>query len=79
MAVIGPNADDKSVLLGNYNGTPSQYTTLLRGIQEAAQGKVRYARGCHIHRATVGQWEEHPCGRPSWRPRRATWSFCAWA
>ena len=60
VAVIGPNADDKSVLLGNYNGTPSQYTTLLRGIQEAAQGKVRYARGCHIHRATVGQWEEHP-------------------
>ena len=60
VAVIGPNADDKSVLLGNYNGTPSQYITLLRGIQEAAQGKVRYARGCHIHRATVGQWEEHP-------------------
>ena len=60
VAVIGPNADDKSVLLGNYNGTPSQYTTLLRGIQEASQGKVRYARGCHIHRATVGQWEEHP-------------------
>ena len=60
VAVIGPNADDKSVLLGNYNGTPSQYTTLLRGIQEAAQGKVRYARGCHIHRAAVGQWEEHP-------------------
>lgn len=21
---------------------------------------MRYARGCHIHRATVGQWEEHP-------------------
>ena len=60
VAVIGPNADDKSVLLGNYNGTPSQYTTLLRGIQEAAQGRVRYARGCHIHRAAVGQWEEHP-------------------
>ena len=60
VAVIGPNADDKSVLLGNYNGTPSQYTTLLRGIQEAAQGKVRYARGCHLTQDQVGRWEEHP-------------------
>lgn len=38
IAVIGPNADDVSVLLGNYNGTPSYYTTILRGIQENAEG-----------------------------------------
>lgn len=60
IAVIGPNAGDLSVLLGNYNGTPSQYTTLLRGIQEAAQGKVRYAKGCHIYEAEVKRWDEHP-------------------
>ncbi|MDD6031895.1 MAG: glycoside hydrolase family 3 C-terminal domain-containing protein, partial [Oscillospiraceae bacterium] len=47
IAVIGPNADDVSVLLGNYNGTPDRYTTLLRGIQDAASGRVTYARGCH--------------------------------
>ena len=60
IAVIGPNADSVSVLLANYNGTPSRYTTLLRGIQEAAQGKVRYARGCHLTQDQVGRWEEHP-------------------
>lgn len=60
IAVIGPNAADISVLLGNYNGTPSRTSTLLEGIQEAAQGRVRYARGCHITRAQVGRWEEHP-------------------
>lgn len=60
IAVIGPNADDVSVLLGNYNGTPSKYTTVLRGIQEASAGKVRYARGCHIYDANITRWDEHP-------------------
>ena len=36
IAVIGPVADDVTVLLGNYNGTPSRYTTLLAGIQSQA-------------------------------------------
>ncbi|MBR2461425.1 MAG: glycoside hydrolase family 3 C-terminal domain-containing protein [Clostridia bacterium] len=61
VAVIGPNADSKSVLLGNYNGTPSRYTTLLRGIQDASEGKVIYARGCHLYRnPNPESWEEHP-------------------
>jgi beta-glucosidase len=34
IAVIGPVADSVSVLLGNYNGTPSRYTTLLNGIRK---------------------------------------------
>jgi len=45
VAVIGPMADDKTVLLGNYCGTPSRYSTLLRGIQDASRGRVIYARG----------------------------------
>jgi len=48
IAVIGPNADEKSVLLANYNGTPSRYTTILRGIQDASNGRVMYAPGCHV-------------------------------
>ena len=61
IAVIGPNADDKSILLGNYNGTPSRYTTLLRGIQEGSDGRVLYARGCDIFRNTENQtWAEQP-------------------
>lgn len=48
IAVIGPVADDVTVLLGNYNGTPSRYTTLLAGIQSQAKGKVYYARGSHL-------------------------------
>jgi beta-glucosidase len=34
IAVIGPNADSLPVLLGNYNGTPSSYTTILEGIRK---------------------------------------------
>jgi len=33
VAVIGPNADQLDTLEGNYNGTPSQYVTVLDGIR----------------------------------------------
>ncbi|MBE6546169.1 MAG: glycoside hydrolase family 3 protein [Ruminococcaceae bacterium] len=57
LAVIGPNADEKSVLLGNYNGTPSSYQTILRGIQEGSESKVLYAKGCHSFQE---EWKENP-------------------
>lgn len=62
IAVIGPNADNLSVLLGNYNGTPSRYTTLLRGIQDGApEGcEIRYAYGAH-------HYETHPYNDPPLR------------
>ena len=60
IAVIGPNADDKSVLLGNYNGTPTEYYTLLRGIMEESESKVLYARGCHIYDDAYYAWQEQP-------------------
>ena len=60
IAVIGPNADEKSVLLGNYNGTPSRYSTLLRGIQDGSDCKVIYARGCHHFKDKLGDWAEKP-------------------
>jgi beta-glucosidase len=49
IAVIGPNADQPNVLLGNYNGEPSDLITPLRGIREAAPGaKVIFARGSDV-------------------------------
>ncbi|MBN2320439.1 MAG: glycoside hydrolase family 3 C-terminal domain-containing protein [Acidobacteria bacterium] len=50
IAVIGPNADDVEVLLGNYNGTPSHPVTPLAGIREKVDSttEVLYARGCDI-------------------------------
>ena len=48
VAVIGPNSDQSFVLLGNYNGTPSDPITPLRGIKEKLAGvsEVLYAQGC---------------------------------
>lgn len=60
IAVIGPNADSKAVLLGNYFGTPSRYNTLLRGIQDGCDCKVIYARGCHHYKEKLGAYEEKP-------------------
>jgi len=47
IAVIGPNADDTEVLLGNYNGTPFAPVSVLAGIRSAvgAGTKVTFARG----------------------------------
>ena len=49
IAVIGPNADDVEVLLGNYNGTPSEPVTILEGIKQKAASNIRvdYALGCN--------------------------------
>ena len=49
VAVIGPNSDQSFVLLGNYNGTPSDPVTPLRGIREELSGfsDVLYAQGCN--------------------------------
>lgn len=62
IAVIGPNADAKEVLLGNYFGLPSQYVTPLAGIREAAGPGVRviYAMGCELDNATTSFWGEEP-------------------
>ena len=46
IAVMGPNARSEAVLLGNYNGTPSDPKTLIAGIREACKGDVFYAPGC---------------------------------
>ncbi len=50
IAVIGPNADDAMMLLGNYNGYPSDPVTPLRGIRQKVAGssEVLYARGCEL-------------------------------
>ena len=49
IAVIGPNADSLSVLLGNYNGNPSSYTTILEGIRKRFRGaKILTAMGAPV-------------------------------
>jgi len=50
IAVIGPNADQWRMLLGNYNGIPSDPVTPLRGIREAVSRHTRvlYAKGSDL-------------------------------
>lgn len=49
MAVIGPNANDKPMLWGNYNGTPVRTITILDGItSKFTNGKVLYDKACDL-------------------------------
>jgi len=50
IAIIGPNANDAEIQLGNYNGEPAHVTTVLEGIKNVL-GKnvqVKYHKGCNI-------------------------------
>lgn len=49
VAVIGPNADNLEILLGNYNGYPSNGITPLKGIiEKLPNATVNYAQGCRL-------------------------------
>ncbi|MCL2372323.1 MAG: glycoside hydrolase family 3 C-terminal domain-containing protein [Defluviitaleaceae bacterium] len=53
IAVIGPNADSRRALEGNYEGTSSRYVTVLEGIRDIAEKtgtKVMFAEGCHLYK-----------------------------
>ena len=55
IAVIGPNANSRDALIGNYVGTSSRYITLLEGIQQYVGEEIRvlYAQGCHLYKDKV--------------------------
>lgn len=55
IGVIGPNADNKRALVGNYEGTASRYETVLLGIEDFVGDDVRimYSEGCHLFKDRV--------------------------
>ncbi len=49
IAVIGPNADSRIALEGNYQGTASDHVTVLQGIKAFAKDfRTLYAEGCPL-------------------------------
>lgn len=50
IGVIGPNANNRKALVGNYEGTASEYITILEGIQRYVGNDVRvmFSEGCHL-------------------------------
>jgi beta-glucosidase len=58
IGVIGPNANSRASLIGNYHGTSSRYITVLEGIQNEVENRasentsekirVLYSEGCAI-------------------------------
>lgn len=61
LGIIGPNADNRKTLIGNYEGTASEYITVLEGIKAVLDNnkamsedylddevRVYYSEGCHL-------------------------------
>jgi len=55
IAVIGPEADSRIALEGNYTPKADRYITLLEGIQDRFAGRVIFAEGCHLYQDRVSQ------------------------
>ncbi len=55
VAVIGPNANSRRALVGNYEGTASRYITALEGIQDYLGDDVRvlFSEGCHLYKDRI--------------------------
>jgi beta-glucosidase len=56
IAVIGPNANDKPMLWGNYNGTPVRTISILEGItSKIPPERILYDKGCDLVEDKVTQ------------------------
>ena len=55
IGIIGPNANSRNSLIGNYHGTSSEYVTVLEGMKQAAGDQIRvlYSEGCHLWKDTI--------------------------
>lgn len=55
IGVIGPNADNRKALVGNYEGTASRYYTISEGIQDYVGEDVRVlvSEGCHLYKERI--------------------------
>ncbi|MCR5432264.1 MAG: glycoside hydrolase family 3 C-terminal domain-containing protein [Lachnospiraceae bacterium] len=61
IGVIGPNADNRKALVGNYEGTASEYVTIVEGIREAVKGtgtRVMVSEGCHLYKEKMSDLSE---------------------
>lgn len=57
IGVIGPNANSRKALVGNYEGTATRYITILEGIQDYLKNtevRVNYSEGCHLYKTEYG-------------------------
>lgn len=52
IGVIGPNANSRKALVGNYEGTASRYFTISEGIQDYVGEDIRVlvSDGCHLYK-----------------------------
>ncbi|MDR0293720.1 MAG: glycoside hydrolase family 3 C-terminal domain-containing protein [Oscillospiraceae bacterium] len=66
IAVVGPNADSRIALEGNYQGVASDHITVLQGVRALAeeQGiRTLFAEGCPIHKVNDSGLSQFPDDR----------------
>ncbi|MCR5101968.1 MAG: glycoside hydrolase family 3 C-terminal domain-containing protein [Butyrivibrio sp.] len=60
IGIIGPNADSREALVGNYEGTASRYKTIVEGIQDYVGDDIRVLKseGCHLFKDRISNLSE---------------------
>ncbi|CAM0875461.1 unnamed protein product [Alopecurus aequalis] len=57
VAVIGPNADDRGALIGNYFGPPCEFSTPLQGLSGYVKN-IRFEPGCNSTSCDFGKTDQ---------------------
>lgn len=74
LAVIGPNANDKPMLWGNYNGTPVRTITILDGItSKLSQEKIVFDKACDLVENKVTETYFDKCAMDGRKGFKATY------
>lgn len=60
IGIVGPNADNRQALVGNYEGTASRYKTIVEGIQDYVGDDIRVltSEGCHLFKEGISNLSE---------------------
>ena len=58
IVIMGPNADNEEILLGNYNGFPSEIITPLEGMKAKNKAKIIYVKGTEYVLADTAEEKE---------------------
>lgn len=55
IGIIGPNANNRKALVGNYEGTSSEYVTVLEGVRNLVgeDTRILYSEGCHLYKDRI--------------------------
>lgn len=68
LGIIGPNANNRKALVGNYEGTASRHVTISEGLQDYladTDARILFSEGCHLYKERLSNIAQYDNDRIS--------------